>query len=95
MIYEIAFYSACKRYILRPQKSMVLPLDQKAIGYWEEKFSVVPIKVADQVKHLGVGRKYASSSKVIINNHIQGEQRAACALTGTGLHGINGLNPRG
>ena len=98
MINEIAIYSARERYILHPQKSMVLPLDQKAISYWEQyspwSINDVPIKVADQIKHLGVERKSASCNKVTINNRIQVGRRAAYALMGAGLHGLNGLNPK-
>jgi hypothetical protein len=99
MLDETVIFSQRERYILHPQKSLILPLCKKSpYTYWKDfapwSLNGSHIEVVDQLKHLGVERNISASKKDIVIQRIQTGRSTTYALMGAGLHGLNGLNPK-
>jgi hypothetical protein len=90
-------YSDKERYELQPAKSMVMTLNvpQDEIRHVTFKLGNTTIPIVSEAVHLGITRDASSLGiEPTIRENLKKARRAAYALMGAGLHGINGITPK-
>lgn len=89
-------YANREKYIIHPEKSCILkkvhPRKVSSV-YSNWKLGDCEVTVSQSATHLGILRSCKNEIQVNIDDRITCAQKTLYALTGTGLHGINGLPP--
>ena len=98
MLQIVADYAAEHRYIINPDKSMVLVYNSKTPSQvWQEadyfQLGKDSLTVSSECTHLGILRSSDKVQSQLIEDRIKLARRTTYALMGKGLHGNDGVNP--
>ena len=94
MLNITAEYANKERYILHPEKSVVMVFnatDSSSGMYTNWSLNDEPLQSVHSFTHLGINRN-AKNSSTDINERINLARKTSYALMGAGLHGVNGIN---
>lgn len=88
-------YSSRERYIIHPQKSMVIPkiTSKRSDNKSDWHIGDSDILVGEKGTHLGIIRAVKNELTININERISCARKTLYSLMGTSLHGTNGLPP--
>ena len=95
MLNITAEYANKERYILHPEKSVVMifnATDSSSDMYTNWSLNDEPLQSVHSFTHLGINRNTKNSS-TDINERINLARKTSYPLMGAGLHGVNGISP--
>lgn len=85
-----------ERYIIHPEKSTILmrvPSNRSTAESTDWKLGDSEVSISDTAKHLGILRENKLETTKNVEDRISCARKTLYSLTGTGLHGTNGLPP--
>lgn len=86
-------FSTRERYVIHPQKSMVIPKTRSSTVEMKWHLGPSDILVSDKGTHLGIIRAAKKELSYNVTERISCARKTLYSLMGTGLHGTNGLPP--